>query len=701
MPAKSNLKASSEKILPGVWRITIGQPEKHTPCQLRDIPPAEQGFSSLPKPGKQPFPISKVKAMLRPRGLTVRLPFFNQEHLFGLGLQLKSFDQTMLKKTLRVNSDPVADTGDSHAPVPFYVSTEGYGILVDTARYATFYMGSHAEVGSKPPSKTDEHLVPDSTEALYRQRSLGERQVVIDIPVAEGVDIYVFAGPTLRDAVSRYNLFSGGGCLPAMWGLGNWYRIWTKHDQQGAAELARYFREKKIPCDVFGFEPGWQERTYSCSYTWSKERFPDPQPLLDELNDLGWKPNLWEHVFVHPTAPIYDKMKKHAGDFEVWQGLVPDLTIPAAQKVFADHHRDSFIQKGVYGFKCDECDNSDFLWFPWSFPEAASFPSGMDGEQMHTMLGTLFQQTTYDALRQENVRTLCQVRSAGALAAPYPFVLYSDLYNHKDFLRGVATAAFSGLLWSPEVRQCESFEAMIRRVQAVVVSPHSLINAWMIRNPPWIHVTKQENNEGKRMKEWKQAEKLVRDLFELRMKLLPMLYSAFAKYHDTGLPPVRPLVMDYVEDEQTFSIADQWLLGDNLLVAPLLADQTERKVYLPEGDWYDFNSGQRLKGKQWITTKPALEEIPMYVKANTILPLAKPVQFVARDTVFDITLHAYGKGPFQTCELFEDDGFTYAHESGAFNWVTFSMDKKGKADLQRRGQYDGQRYRLVDSVHVK
>ena len=157
---------------------------------------------------------------------------------------------------------------------------------------------------------------------------------------------------------------------------------------------------------------------------------------------------IWQHAFVHPESPIHDELKPYSGNYTVWKGLVPDFSMPEARAIFAKQQK-TLVDIGVDGFKLDECDSSDNTG-SWSFPLHAEFPSGLDGEQYHSLFGTLYAKTILDALG--DTPTLSEIRQMGALGAPYPFVLYSDLYDHKDFLRGVANSGFSGILWTPEFR---------------------------------------------------------------------------------------------------------------------------------------------------------------------------------------------------------------------------------------------------------
>jgi alpha-D-xyloside xylohydrolase len=444
-------------------------------------------------------------------------------------------------------------------------------------------------------------------------------------------------------------------------------------------KMAREFRERDIPCDILGLEPGWHTHSYSCSYLWSK-RFPKPDKMIEETKALGYGINLWEHAFVHPSSPLYSELHEHSGDMGVWGGLVPDFARPEARKKFSDYHRREFVSKGIAGFKMDECDNSDFIRSPWSFPECSSFPSGLDGEQMHSLFGVLYQRVIGDAFRAENRRECSEVRSSHALAAPLPGVLYSDLYDHRDFTRGVLTAGLSGLLWCPEVRQCESDEDFIRRVQLVLLSPQALINAWMIKNPPWKQVDIEKNN----------ADSL------LRMSLIPYLYAAFAKYHRTGLPPFRPLVVDYPDDPKVYPVEDAFLAGPSLLVAPAFVGQTQRNVYFPPGRWHCFWSGAQIEGGREETVPAPLERIPLYVRDNTLLPLARPLPCCADDAVFDLDVRVYGTSPLSV-SLWEDDGVSFDYERGAFNEVVLDW-KNDVGSVTRKGSYPRHRYNVASWI---
>ncbi|WP_159888551.1 glycoside hydrolase family 31 protein [Paenibacillus puerhi] len=678
-----------EKIANGVWRWRFGQPEAHTPVTMREKTLQAEALERLGCEDRPPVSQGDIEVKATPRGLQLELPLKAEEHVYGFGLQLHRVDHTGRKKVIRVNSDPVADTGDSHAPVPFYVTTAGYGVLVDTSRYVTFYCGTNLRKGASEHKKQEAKKIGTSEIELYGyQVSEGDRTLVIDIPAAQGIDLYIFEGPGMKQAVQRYNLFSGGGCLPPAWGLGMWYRAYSAAKVDDVMRLAEGFRKDRMPVDVFGFEPGWQTKAYSCSFVWDEGRFPDHEAMLDKLYGMSYRVNLWEHLFVHPSSPMYPDLKPYSGSYEVWEGLVPDLAVKEAKDIFASHHRSEFVDKGIAGFKLDECDSSDFVHSNWSFPDVTEFPSGMDGEQMHNQLGILYQAAIEAPFEAAGRRTLSQVRSSGALAAPYPFVLYSDLYDHKVFIRGVVNCGFSGLLWSPEVRQADSSEDLIRRIQTAVFSPMALLNCWRIPNPPWMQVEREKNVRGEYMDGYEKIRDICRALFEVRMSLIPYLYTSYAKYRLEGLPPFRALVMDYSDDPQTFGIDDAYMMGDSLLVAPMVKGETERSVYLPKGNWRDFWTHERYEGGQSYSCSPGLERIPVFVKDNSLLPLAKPMSYVGESGGFEITVWAYGDAP-EPCVLYEDDGVSFDYRDGTYNWVRLAWPQGDSGEAVRNGTYTG------------
>jgi alpha-D-xyloside xylohydrolase len=654
-------ESSWGEVFPGVWMATIGIPEWFTPVSSRLVPVQTEAFAKLPKVGAAPLPA--VRGKRTSRGCVVRLPLRANEQVYGLGLQFLSFSQRGKKKVVRVNADPKLDTGDSHAPVPFYVTTEGIGILIDTARYAAFYIGD-ARPRPTHPVESVNSANPDPNYAHDAQDGdLG--QITVEVPHAGGVDVYLFGGPEMLDAVRRYNVFSGGGVAPPEWGLGFWYRVDAGGTQQSALALAKEFRERKMPCDVIGLEPGWQTHAYSCTFAWNRDRFPDPAGFVRSAQAMNLKVNLWEHSFTHPASGLFSAIEAHSGDYGVWGGLVPDFAGEPARAEFGAYHAKAFLDAGVSGFKLDECDNSDYTG-GWSFPECSAFPSGVDGEQMHNVFGLRYQMAIWNEYRKRGLPTFNLVRSSGALAAPYPFVLYSDLYGHRDFIRALVNSGFSGLLWCPEVRDAVSEEDLIRRLQSVVFSPLAMINGWYIKNPPWKQLNRKLNNADQLLDGWERLEARCREIIGWRMQLVPYLAAAFERYANDGTPPFRALVLDNPKQKELYAVDDQFMVGDRMMVAPLFAGEPSRKVVFPDGEWHDFWTGEAVGGGKERTMTASFEKIPVYVKSGSIVPWADTGLFALAPETRRISALVYGDGsiPFVLAAGSEELRLSWSHGQG-------------------------------------
>lgn len=678
-----------ETIAPGVIKLTIGTPDAITPYTVIAPEALTKAMERLPD-AELPFALSDIQMKITDRGCSVEVPLLPDEQIYGLGMQIDGFGHRGLKKKPIVNDYPLNGIGYTHAPQTFYVTTAGYGILVNTARHTTFLCGSHHQRANASESTTGS--MATNTTDLYKNRSHGDR-VYIDIPGADGIEIFLIKGPDMLTAVRRYNLLSGGGAMPPIWGLGFKYRVKGDASQDSVLRFAHYFRDKNIPCDMIGLEPGWQTAAYSCSYVWSPDRFPDHRSMLDTLNSNGYHVDLWEHAYIHPSSPIRKAMEPYSGDFLVWNGLVPDFTLPQAREIFSNHHR-SLADEGISGFKLDECDNSNIAQASatWCFPDMASFPSGLDGERMHQLFGSLYVNTINDIYRQSNRRAYHNYRSSGLFMSPCSAVLYSDTYDHREYIQALCNSAFGGLLWCPEVREASNAEDFFHRLQTALLSPLAMVNAWYLQYPPWLQFDRYKNEKGEFLPEAQQYEEYARTLIKQRMRLVPYLYQAFYEYNTEGIPPFRPLVMDNPDNKDVRDISDQFLIGKSLMAAPLYRDGNSRKVYFPEGTWYDYNTNVKYEGGQVYEITTELDQLPLYVRQGTLLPLAVPVDNLTTADNILLDCHVYGT-PATSTTLFEDDGMSYDYISGIANFVTLHA-AKGKVKLQRHKGCDTTRYRL-------
>jgi alpha-D-xyloside xylohydrolase len=672
-----------DEAAPGVWRAHIGAKIDYTLLGASGMKPCMEALKSL---GVTPFPLKKEFVEARTVGGKVYLtfPLEDRENIYGLGLDFNRVRQNQTIQTLQ--SDAWAGkSGRTHAPVPFFVSSRGYGVLINSPRYITFYVGTGVRRSTRrPPTIYDRNTAGSNWQAMPPADS-----IEIKVP-APGVEVLVFAGPTPMEVVRRFNLYAGGGCLPPKWGLGFTTRTPTRYTADEVRAEAAEFAKRGYPLDFIGLEPGWHDFAYPCSFEWDKGRFPDPEGLVTEMDAQGVRLNLWFNPYVAPKSSLFPKLAPLSGSHTVWNGIVPDYTLPDARRVFADHLKRTVtdLGPGIGGFKIDEVDGHD----NWLWPDTATFPSGREAEEMRQTYGLLVQRTVYDLFHASNRRTYGLARGTNAGGAPFPFALYSDSYSFEGYQTALCNSGFSGLLWCPEVRSAKTAEEWLRRIQAVCFSPMAMLNAWASGTKPWTFPEVADE---------------VRDVMLLRMRLLPYLYTTFAQYHYGGTPPIRPmpLVPGWTETGPSAAaqksmavddtanpygmavrpadVRDQYMLGDSLLVAPMPPEKNERTVILPKGRWYDFYTGALVGDGNTITVRAEKGKLPLFVRDGGIIPLIpERTQTPKSGEVVPLEVRHYGDTASEFL-LYDDDGETFADEKGAYSWTRLQAARDGS---QWRGE---------------
>ena len=659
-----------EKMANGVWKAKVGKPETNNLLSISESKPKTSAINEM-SPVAFPLSPNEIKFEIFDGKTYLRFPLEKAEKIFGLGLNFKTVEQR--GRILRLHEDHYdgVDNGRSHAPIPFYVSSKGYGVFINSARYIDIWVGTGVRVDSKnPPVVRDRNTDRKWSAAPY------SNNIEVLIP-AEGVELYVFGGPSTLDAVSRFNLYQGGGCLPPKWGLGFWHRTPTLfNDQQLLAEVEG-FTKHQFPLTVIGLEPGWQSKAYPCTYEWDSTRFPDPKGLISNLKTKGIYTNLWINPYLSPDAKILPALKPYTASHTVWTGFIPDYSMKQTNTIIGNHFQKNLLNIGVSGFKMDENDGFDF----WLWPDVTKFPSKIPAEVMRQTYGVMMQKLNTNLFRANNTRTYGLVRASNAGATAFPFVIYNDYYSHRDFITALINSSFIGTLWTPEVRSSGSAEDWLRRMQTVCFSPMAMLNAWADGTKPWT---------------FPEVEKQVADVANLRMQLIPYLYTCFAEYAFYGRPPFR--AMNLVDGFAAISkedsakldaeknpykmaakkeIKDQYMVGDQLLIAPLFTGETSRKVILPAGKWYDFYTGKLVGEGEVITVTPGLDHIPVFVRDGGIVPMTN--SNTVAEGKYDLIIKHYGDKE-ASYRLYDDDGKTYDYERGAYSWrtVTIKRDKNGQ-----------------------
>lgn len=641
-----------KQVAPGVWRATIGRKDRLDLLSAAEARPAKEGLKRLPSVGAPSLDLEQASGEVVAGHAVARLPLQPEEKLYGLGLQMHGSNRRGGIYHLRV--DHYSRGQDRlHAPTPLYISSRGYAVFFNTGRPISVYAGVGNRLGSPGNPKARDRNTDPAWEAQPASDAV-EASVQ-----ASGMEVFLFAGPTSMDALRRYNLYCGGGALPPRWALGFWHRVPLAASAEDVLKETTEFDRRGFPLDVLGLEPGWQSRSYPGTFVWSEKRFPDPAAFLETMGRNGLHVDLWENPYIAESSPLYQKLKPYFASHTVWLGAVPDLNIPEAAAILREHHKIVGVDLGVSGYKIDEVDGFD----TWLWPDHAAFPSGVAGDQMRQVYGVLWQRELTRLYHSAGKRTFGLVRGSNGAASRFPFAIYSDTYDHREYVTGITSAGLAGVMWCAEARSASNGEEWVRRMQTAVLSHIAQLNAWSDGTKPW---------------SFPGYEEAVKKAMRFRIEILPYLYTAFAQYHYQGTPVIR--AMSLVDGgEET----DQYLLGDDILAAPMFTGTKSRKVRLPRGNWYDYETGEHVGNGTTIEVTPALDKIPLFVREGALIPTIAPqLRAGKRLQGTPLILRQYGDQPGRGL-LYEDDGETFGYEQGHYAWSDLSVDKDGQAERKQ------------------
>ena len=505
---------------PGVWKATLGTPEDLT---LLSAAGARPELAALGAMTTTPFPLTEDAGIGRIANgrLALRFPLGPDEDIYGLGVDFASMRRTGLSFQLHVDHWS-GRTGRTHAPVPFYVSTKGYGVFLDSSRYLTVSVGLGVRTTAtvKPPP------IDRTTHAKEWAESPRSDSIEILVPAA-GVNVYVFAGPTALDAVRRYNLFCGGGALPPKWGLGFMTRTPTAYTaEQALAEVAE-FRSRGIPLDMLGLEPGWHDHAYPCSFEWDA----DAISRIPRLSRASRAAPRAREPLVQPVRVADGAL--YARLLPV-RGIAPRLERDRARLLACQEARDDLLRTtcertvvgsaaaAVGGFKVDEVDGYD----RWLWPDVARVPVGQRRRTAPPDLRAARAAAAHRALPRATTAARSD-RCAAPTPAPRPSRSSSTTTTtiSNEYITAVANS------W---LRRRAVVAGGARRRRRGHAAPRS--------RPSASRRSRSSTAGLPSTKLWTHAAvvgRLSATAIRLRLRLLPYWYTTFAQYHFEGTPVIR------------------------------------------------------------------------------------------------------------------------------------------------------------------
>jgi alpha-D-xyloside xylohydrolase len=527
------------------------------------------------------------------------------EQLYGLG---ESFGALNRRDTRHISwsrdTHGTSTTPLTYLNVPFFISTYGYGIFINQTPRIVYEMGYPSQV---------------STSFRVEQPYL---------------DYFVIYGPDMQSVLARYWMLTGQASLPPLWSFGVWMSRCMYRDADQVRAVVERMRELAIPLDVVNVDPRWLEARKhherdACDFIWDEAAFGKPEAFARWLRERHVRLCLWENPYVWRDTALFkewDKLRHFARTSDSRaapslenpkEAVCFDFTRPDAVRAWQDQHR-ALLRSGVAAFKTD---------YGEGVPSDALFADGTSGRETHNVYPLLYNKAVFDVINEERGEAVVFGRSGYAGSQRYPINWVGDTQCSWEGMAAALRAGLSlslsgipfwshdiGGFWNPaNAANGPAPDLYIRWAQWGLLSSHARFHGVRGREPWWYG---------------DKAVEVVRAFARLRTRLLPYLWACANQAVATAAPVVRPMLLEFPDDPTTQHLDMQFMLGPWLLVAPVFNREGDARVYLPEGSWHDFWSGEVISGPRWLQDNVPIERIPLYIRDDSLLPLGPEMTFV-------------------------------------------------------------------------
>jgi alpha-D-xyloside xylohydrolase len=511
------------------------------------------------------------------------------ETLYGLGERFTPFVKNGQVVDIW-NEDGGTSSEQSYKNIPFYLSSKGYGVLVNHPGKVSF------ELASEAVSKAQ-----------------------FSVP-GESLEYYLIGGDNLKEVLSNYGALTGKPSLPPAWSFGLWLTtsFTTSYDESTVNSFIDGMAERDIPLQVFHFDSFWMKEFQWCDFKWDPEIFPDPKGMLARLKEKGLKSCLWINSYIAQKSALFDEGKEKGylvkrPDGSVWQwdmwqaGMaLVDFTNPDATLWFQSKLR-PLLEQGVDCFKTD---------FAERIPLDICYFDGSDPQRMHNYYTQLFNKAVYDLLLEFRGQGDAMVFARSATVGGQQFPVHwggdcsASYTSMAESLRGGLSLCLSGFgFWSHDIggfEQTATPDLYKRWAAFGLLSTHSRLHGSESYRVPW-------NFDD-------EACDVLRFFTKLKNTLMPYLYNMACTTSETAVPMMRAMVLEYPEDPACAYLDTQYMLGDSLLVAPIFNDRGESSYYLPQGPWFNLIDGRCMFGGRWIAETHDYMSIPLFAPSGSIIP---------------------------------------------------------------------------------
>jgi alpha-D-xyloside xylohydrolase len=541
------------------------------------------------------------------------------ENVYGLGERFTAFIKNGQVVDIW-NEDGGTSSEQSYKNIPFYLTNRGYGVFVNHPERVSF------EVASEKVER-----------------------VQFSVP-GEGLDYFVIYGPTPKEILRRYTALTGRPALPPAWSFGLWLStsFTTDYDEATVMSMIDGMAARGIPLSVFHFDCFWMREFNWTDLAWDSRTFPDPAGMLRRLHERGLRVCVWINPYIAQRSALFDEAAAagylvRRADSSVWQwdmwqagmGIV-DFTDPQACAWFAARLR-VLLEMGVDAFKTDfgERIPTDVAWF-----------DGADPQRMHNHYSFLYNRTVFNLLREVRGEGEAVLFARAATAGGQQFPVHwggdctATFESMAESLRGGLSLNLSGFgFWSHDIggfEQTASAAVYKRWCAFGLLSSHSRLHGSTTYRVPWLYD--------------EEAVDVLRQFTRLKASLMPYLYQKAHEAHESGLPMLRAMLVEFPDDPACETLDRQYMLGDALLVAPVFSENGEVRWYAPEGRWTHLLSGKTVDGPRWLTETHDYLSLPLMVRPNTVLPWGLHADRADYDYADGVTLRLYALEPGSVIE---------------------------------------------------
>jgi len=524
------------------------------------------------------------------RSIAASFSLLPGEKIYGCGESFTSLNKRGQKIVHWACDTQSTASKKMYKPVPFFMSSRGYGMFVHTTSPVTMDFGN----------------THDGSKTFF----VGEDQL----------DLFFFIGSP-KEILTEYTKITGKSSVPPLWSFGLWMSRFSYKSQDEVLMVAQKLREHKVPCDVIHIDAGWFEKGINCDFKFDKTAFPDPGKMTAKLKEDGFKTSLWQIPYFTPLNPIFNEVVekklfvKDGNGNVATEDAILDFSNPETIQWYSKKIKDLF-RLGISVIKTD---------FGEAAPLKGYYASGRSGFYEHNNYPLRYTQLVSKITEEETGENIIWSRSSWAGGQRNPVHWGGDAEvsdaGMSGSLRGGLSLGLSGFsFWSHDIggfSGAPKEELFKRWTFFGMFTSHSRVHGFPPREP------------------WEFSEeflKIFRKMAEVRYRLMPYIYTQATIAANHGWPLLKAMFLNYPGDPTTWNLEDQYMFGDDLLISPIMEENTNsRNVYLPEGKWIDYQTQKVYEGLRWLELEAG--ELPgiILVRNGSVIPhiaLAQSTEFM-------------------------------------------------------------------------